>query len=87
MVVSAWFDTGHMLVAQIAKTQVPQRHVATVDQILSSWSSDFPGMSDFVNSAVWPDHIKCSNTEAPLCTGMPAVALRACLVVCVRSRF
>jgi len=25
---SAWFDTGHMLVAEMAKMQLPQQHVA-----------------------------------------------------------
>ena len=25
---AAWFDTGHMLVAEMAKMQLPQEHVA-----------------------------------------------------------
>eukprot|EP00438_Fugacium_kawagutii_P009599 Skav222517 [mRNA] locus=scaffold2265:334245:336323:- [translate_table: standard] len=75
----AWFDTGHMLVAQIAKSQLPRAHVETVDHILSTWSADFPGMSDFIRGAVWADHIKCTNSEAPVCGGLPATALGACL--------
>lgn len=79
LLAGAWFDTGHMLVAHIAKSQLPKAHVDTVDQILSTWSTDFPGMSDFIGGAVWADHIKCTNSEAPLCSGLPATALGACL--------
>lgn len=74
---SAWFDTGHMLVAEMAKMQLPQQHVDTVDRLLFGWSNDFPGMSDIVSSSVWPDHIKCTSSDGPLCSGLPATALSA----------
>ena len=52
--------------------------VDTVDRLLFSWSNDFPGMSDMVTSSVWPDHIKCTSSDGPLCSGLPATALSAC---------
>lgn len=73
---AAWFDTGHMLVAEMAKMQLPQEHVKAVDRLLLSWSHDFPGMSDMVSSSVWPDHIKCTK-EGPACRGLPLTALSA----------
>ncbi|CAK9010080.1 Sphingosine-1-phosphate lyase [Durusdinium trenchii] len=66
-----------MLVARMAQTQLEEAHVATLEDILSSWSRDFPGMSSFVSSAVWPDHIKCTNSKAPACLGLPATSLNA----------
>ena len=80
LLVDAWFDTGHMLVAHIAKAQLPKEHVETVERLLNMWSNDFPGMSTFVSSSVWPDHIKCTTSEAPICSGLPATALDAYLV-------
>ena len=80
LLVDAWFDTGHMLVAHIAKGQLPKEQVETVERLLNMWSNDFPEMSTFVSSSVWPDHIKCTNSEAPVCSGLPATALDAYLV-------
>jgi len=77
LLVDAWFDTGHMLVAHIAKAQLPKEQVETVERLLNMWSNDFPEMSTFVSSSVWPDHIKCTNSEAPVCSGLPATALDA----------
>ena len=50
-----------------------------MDRLLFGWSNDFPGMSDIVSSSVWPDHIKCTSSDGPLCSGLPATALSACL--------
>mmetsp|Transcript_39099 Transcript_39099/g.72871 ORF Transcript_39099/g.72871 Transcript_39099/m.72871 type:complete len:377 (-) Transcript_39099:50-1180(-) len=72
---AAWTDTGHMLVAEIAKAQLTAREVSVVEDILRTWTDDFPGMSGFVTSAVWPDHIKCSNTNGPKCRGLAASSL------------
>ena len=80
LLVDAWFDTGHMLVAHIAKAQLPKEQLETVERLLNMWSNDFPGMSTFVSSSVWPDHIKCTTSEAPVCSGLPATALDAYLV-------
>ena len=76
----SWFDTGHMLVAEVAKMHLSPSEVQAVDKLLSTWESDFPGMSDFVSSSVWPDHIKCVRSDsAPLCRGLPATGLNECL--------
>lgn len=56
---AAWFDTGHMLVAEIAKLQLARDEAARLDALLSHWAVDYPGMSDLVGCAVWMDHIKC----------------------------
>ena len=72
---NAWLDTGHMLVAHIAKMQLTASEIEAVDKILAPWSTDFPAMSDFVSSAVWADHIKCVTTASPLCHGLPATGL------------
>ena len=72
---NAWLDTGHVLVAQIAKMHLSPQEVRKAERILATWSGDFPGMSDFVNSAVWPDHIKCLRNDTLYCRGLPATAL------------
>eukprot|EP00439_Symbiodinium_sp_Y106_P077005 s683_g16.t1 len=66
---------GHVLVAQIAKMHLSPQEVQKAERILATWSGDFPGMSDFVNSAVWPDHIKCIRNDTLYCRGLPATAL------------
>ncbi|CAJ1387309.1 unnamed protein product [Effrenium voratum] len=68
-------DTGHLLVAEIAKTQLAASQVAAFDGLLEKWAQDFPGMSDFVSSSVWPDHIKCTRAGRPMCDGLPPAGL------------
>eukprot|EP00429_Kryptoperidinium_foliaceum_P074533 CAMPEP_0176219034 /NCGR_PEP_ID=MMETSP0121_2-20121125/18503_1 /TAXON_ID=160619 /ORGANISM="Kryptoperidinium foliaceum, Strain CCMP 1326" /LENGTH=398 /DNA_ID=CAMNT_0017558189 /DNA_START=70 /DNA_END=1266 /DNA_ORIENTATION=+ len=68
--VRGWLDTGHMLVAEIARTHLRPEEVKKIDAILGTWSADFPGMSDLVGAAVWMDHIKCKRGTYPaLCQG------------------
>ncbi|CAE7548069.1 spl-1 [Symbiodinium sp. CCMP2456] len=59
----------------IAKMHLSPQEVQKTERILATWSGDFPGMSDFVNSAVWPDHIKCLRNDTLYCRGLPATAL------------
>jgi len=62
----AWWDLGHMLVAEIAHQQLTANETALVNDVLSDWSTDFPGASDLVSIAVWPDMIKCRSVS-PFC--------------------
>lgn len=65
--VLAWWDTGHMLVAEVARQQLPSDQVAQLNTLLSEWEVAYPGMVDIVSSAVWPDQIKCVE-PSPYCT-------------------
>lgn len=56
----AWYDTGHMLIAELAKQRLEPQLVGDLDDLFGDWASDFPGMSEIVTAAVWPDHIKCN---------------------------
>ena len=75
----AWYDTGHMLVAHIAKMQLKPEEVQKVDRLLATWGHAFPGMSEFVSGSVWADHIKCISNETLLCRGLPTTGLNELL--------
>jgi len=64
--VVGWWDNGHMLTAEIARQQLSDAQVAAINGILHDWNDDFPGASDVVTVAVWPDLLKCS-TVSPFC--------------------
>lgn len=53
-----------MLVAKIAELQLNSSDVARINRLLSAWEGDYPGMSDVVDSAVWMDHVKCSQNAS-----------------------
>jgi len=72
----AWFDNGHMLVAKVAQLQMGPDAAARIGGILSAWSTDYPGMSDLADAAVWMDHIKCSlPAGASFCQELPQNAM------------
>jgi hypothetical protein len=52
-----WYDTGHMLIAQIAKECCSDDVVKNVEQQLSYFHDDFPESSTFVTSACFADDI------------------------------
>lgn len=53
-----------MLTAEIARQQLTDEQVTTLEDILGDWSQDFPGMCGVVSASVWPDLIKCSKTSS-----------------------
>mmetsp|Transcript_81105 Transcript_81105/g.229727 ORF Transcript_81105/g.229727 Transcript_81105/m.229727 type:complete len:400 (-) Transcript_81105:90-1289(-) len=63
---SAWWDNGHMLAAQVARQSLQAEEAERLDALLGEWASDFPGASDLVTAAVWPDQIKCRK-RSPTC--------------------
>lgn len=72
---SAWFDAGHMLVAEIARLELPEEDVATLNGVLAMWVNDFPGSGEMTAAAVWPDHIKCKSASSPACRGLLPVSM------------
>lgn len=57
----AWWDNGHMLVAEVARQQLNENEVKIINGLLEDWSEEFPGTSDLVTAAVWPDQLKCGS--------------------------
>lgn len=55
----AWWDNGHMLTAQVARQVLGEDMAVHFDKLLGGWEQDFPGASDLVTAAVWPDLVKC----------------------------
>lgn len=53
-----------MLTAQIAKDQLTADEVAFYDTLLGEWEHDYPGASDLVTVAVWPDMLKCTSVSS-----------------------
>lgn len=60
----AWWDNGHMLTAEIARQQLSENEIKTINGLLEDWSDEFPGTSDLVTAAVWPDQLKCGSHSA-----------------------
>lgn len=59
--VLAWWDYGHMVVANIARQRMNVEDVKFYETILHALDADFPGMGTMEPAAVWLDHIKCSD--------------------------
>eukprot|EP00298_Acanthocystis_sp_HF-20_P003321 c13686_g1_i2.p1 GENE.c13686_g1_i2~~c13686_g1_i2.p1 ORF type:complete len:395 (+),score=100.15 c13686_g1_i2:41-1186(+) len=58
--VLGWWDTGHMMVAQVAQLQLSEADIDSINDVLSDWNYDFPDLGDLISAAVWPDVIKCT---------------------------
>lgn len=54
---SAWWDAGHMAVAEIAYEDLLPEVKEKVDAYLESVSKSFPNYSDFVTASLWADDI------------------------------
>ncbi|CAE7601917.1 ENDO1 [Symbiodinium natans] len=65
-VANAWWDNGHLLVAEVARQQLTPQQVAHINDILKDFADDYPGTSDLVTAAVWPDMLKCSS-QSTIC--------------------
>ncbi|NGX42792.1 MAG: hypothetical protein K940chlam7_01080 [Chlamydiae bacterium] len=55
--VSAWWDEGHLAVAQIAYEELQPEVIHKVEPYLDAVSGSFPNHSDFVMASVWADDI------------------------------
>lgn len=54
-VLSAWWDAGHMTVAQIAYNELDPKVREQVDSLIKIFSSKYSDMHDFVIASIWPD--------------------------------
>lgn len=54
---SAWWDTGHIAVAQIAYEELQPEVKEKVDGYLEAVSGPFPNHCDFIMASVWADDI------------------------------
>jgi len=54
---SAWWDAGHMAVAQIAYEELQPEVKEKVDSYLEAVSGPFPNHSSFIMASVWADDI------------------------------
>lgn len=85
---SAWWCTGHMLTAAIARRHMCKSAIAQSDELIGLLANEFPATPDFTQAACWPDDIKkmdigmYSNwhfinlpfVRGPLTNGIPAPA-------------
>ncbi|HEX8833087.1 MAG TPA: S1/P1 nuclease, partial [Abditibacteriaceae bacterium] len=58
----AWWDGGHMVVAQIAHTRLEPKVRARVDALVGQGAQ--PRNNTFVTAACWPDDLKDYNVHA-----------------------
>ena len=54
----AWVDTGHMVVAEIARNNLRPEVQNNVDQLAELWSKYYPESSTFLTCGCWSDDIK-----------------------------
>lgn len=62
--VAAWWDAGHMTIAQIAYHELDDEVQIQVDQYIDSVSFPFPDHASFVVSSVWADDIIHEGVDA-----------------------
>lgn len=72
---AAWFDSGHLAVAAIARHYADQEKVAALDVLLNTSSlSHGHVLGNLLTAAVWMDKIKCRpdqvKTDFPGCRGI-----------------
>jgi hypothetical protein len=56
--VSAWWDVGHMAVAQIAYDELKPDAQKWADGLIATLTTAYPQTHNFVEAATWPDDIK-----------------------------
>lgn len=54
-ILSAWWDAGHMTMAQIAYDELEGKVRTEVDSLIKVFSETYPEMRDFVVASIWPD--------------------------------
>lgn len=59
----AWFDSGHMIIAQIAYDQLTEDTRTQVNALLKELANIPPSYSDFLRCATWMDGIKSTGLE------------------------
>ena len=57
----AWFDGGHMVVAQIAHDRLTPETRAEADRLIGVLADFTPVKADFVSASVWLDDVKRLN--------------------------
>ncbi|KAF0716546.1 Aste57867_2794 [Aphanomyces stellatus] len=65
--IMAWWDSGHMLVGQIASQCMNASDVETLHLVLRQWDTDFPNTGDITTAAIWADLIKCNSVVSTFC--------------------
>jgi hypothetical protein len=55
---SAWWDTGHMVVAQIGYDELKPETRKWADSLIATVTANYPKIHGFVEASTWPDDIK-----------------------------
>ncbi|KAJ0412719.1 hypothetical protein ATCC90586_002349 [Pythium insidiosum] len=73
--VQGWWDSGHMLVGEVAAQLMAKEDVATIEKALSDWDKDFKGTSSVSTASIWADLVKCSKDSdfCPKANGLPSL--------------
>ncbi|NGX61563.1 MAG: hypothetical protein K940chlam9_01050 [Chlamydiae bacterium] len=53
----AWWDVGHMLTVEVARSQLDPAVVAKIEKIVGQFEKDFPRCSTFTTASCFPDDI------------------------------
>lgn len=61
---SAWWDAGHMAVAQIAYEELEPTVKEKVDEYIDAVSGPFPNYSNFIMASIWADDIVHDGIES-----------------------
>lgn len=62
---SAWWDAGHMMMAQIAYDELHPSIRAEVDSLIKTFADVYPDMKSFVIASIWPDLDEEMNSHPP----------------------
>ncbi|KAG9403340.1 hypothetical protein AC1031_005986 [Aphanomyces cochlioides] len=74
--VQAWWDNGHMLVAEVASQALAPNDLATINSLLSQYDDAFPNTGSVTTAAIWADLIKCDSIVSTYCPSTTTPALK-----------
>lgn len=60
----AWIDTGHMVVAEIARSQLKPSVLTQTDHLIDLWGKNYPDSNTFVTSSCWVDDLSIYGLKA-----------------------
>lgn len=67
MSVNGFWDSGHMLIGEIASQYMLAQDIVTLNAVLAVWNPAFPNTGDIVSATVWADTLKCTDDQQLFC--------------------
>lgn len=61
---TAWNETGHMIVAEIAQMHLTSKAKTEADRLIHFFSSAYPQSSCFISASTWADELRANGLEA-----------------------